>query len=90
MIESLTHYNNAANPSREADAILYIFLTQIANSLAENDRISDGSILIKRILELEQTVGYADDATTFIQNYVLYQKQSFYTFYAQQASEHQT
>lgn len=90
MIESLIQYNNAANPSKEADAVLYIFLTRIANFLAENNRFSDGSILVKRILELEKKVGYADDAPIFIRDNVSFEKQLFYIYYSNQAAKYRT
>lgn len=88
MIGSLLHYNNTA--STDENAVLYIFLTRIANYLAEVKRIPDGSVLVKKILELEEKVGSADNASTFIQNFVSFEKQLFYIFYSTQAAEYQT
>lgn len=89
-MEAFSHYNNSANPSSDADAVLYIFLTRITNYLATQQRFSDANCLIKPIMELEEKVGYADGASTFIQEHVLREKQLFYIFYYSQAAEFQT
>lgn len=90
MIENLLQYNNAVNPSNAADAVLYIFLARVANLLARNDRVFDGSVLVEKILELEKKIGNADHAPTFIQEYVLFEKQVFYGYYSTQAAGFQT
>lgn len=86
----MIEYDNSENPSNEADAVLYIFLVRIANFLADTNRTTDGSILIKKILELEEKIGYADNAPIFIQDYVVFERLLFYFYYSTEAVEYYT
>lgn len=85
IIKEISQYQNKEiSSNNNSDAVLYIFMSSIASVLAITNHSSDASELIQRILELEQTIGYAHLAPIFIQEQVTREKQLFYIFYADQ------
>lgn len=72
------------------DALLYVFLTNIARVMATTNHSSNANELIQRILELEQRIGNAETVPLFIQDRVLKEKQLFYIFYADKTIPFQT
>lgn len=81
MIADLSHYPTISNQSDYANAVLYIFLARTVNFLASQDRIPDAHCLIWKVLELEDMIGYADFAPTYMKEMILREKQLFYIFH---------
>lgn len=82
MVEELTELANRTNQDNESSAILYIFLARIVNLMASVGRSTSTSFLVWKVLELETKIGYADFASTVIQDFVLKEKHLFYLSYS--------
>lgn len=78
----MTQYTTTGGSN--ADAVRYVFLARMANLLASRDYKSEAKDLFEKVLELEERVGYADTAATFIQKQVLREKQLFYIYYSEE------
>lgn len=79
MIKELVSKRNTMHP--RIDAVFYVFFARIANCLAMLNRQSDAVDVIRKVMELEYIVGYADFAPRLIQEQILKEKQIFYNFY---------
>lgn len=81
MIANLIQYENTSG-DKNGDAILYVFLTRIVNFLAFHNRETAADELLCKIVKLEETIGFADTASSSLYEQVLREKQLLYIFYS--------
>lgn len=70
--------------SIDADAVHYIHFARIVNFLAAQRRFTDAIDLSRKLLTIEEKIGYADSSPAFIQKHLIREKQLYYTFYNHQ------
>lgn len=85
MISRLNRFADKEAEDTEIDAVRYVFLARMVNFMATQLRTQVIYELLPKVLSIEEVIGYADAAPTFIQKYLLREKQLFYIFYSPHA-----